>query len=81
VVALQQSTSPEDTLRKLTAGAAAAVAGLAATGVAIGQIASGVPGTNPTVGSTPNLVAPGFGTRVVAEGIDPLENPVGITKL
>jgi hypothetical protein len=80
VGALQQSTSPEDTLRKLAAGAAAAVAGLAVTGVAIGQIASGVPGTNSTVGSTPNLVAPGFGTEVVAEGIDPLENPVGIFK-
>jgi hypothetical protein len=68
-------------LRKLVAGAAAAAAGLAVTGVAIGQIASGVPGTNPTVGSTPNLVAPGFGTQIVAEGIDPLENPTGITKL
>ena len=68
-------------MRKLAAGAAAAVAGLAVTGVAIGQIASGVPGTNPTVGSTPNLVAPGFGTQIVAEGIDPLENPSGITKL
>jgi len=67
-------------LRKLVAGTAAAVAGLAATGVAIGQIASGVPGTNPTVGSTPNLVAPGFGMRVVAEGYDPLENPSGIFK-
>lgn len=68
-------------MRKLAVGAAAAVAGLAATGVAIGQIASGVPGTNSTVGSTPNLVAPGFGTQIVAEGIDPLENPTGITKL
>jgi hypothetical protein len=62
---------------KLVAGAAAAVAGLAVTGVAIGQIATAVPSTNPAVGSTPNLVAPGFGTRIVAEGIDPLENPVG----
>ncbi|MBS1870855.1 MAG: DUF839 domain-containing protein [Actinobacteria bacterium] len=68
-------------MRKLAAGAAAAVAGLAVTGVAIGQIASGVPGTNPTVGSTPSLFASGFGTRVVAEGVDPLENPSGITKL
>jgi hypothetical protein len=68
-------------LRKLAAGAAAAVAGLTVTGVAIGQIASGVPATNPSVGSTPNLVAPGFGTQIVAEGIDPLENPSGITKL
>jgi len=68
-------------LRKLAAGAAIAVAGLAATGVAVGQIASGVPGANSTVGSTPNLIAPGFGTQIVAEGIDPLENPVGITQL
>jgi hypothetical protein len=65
---------------KLVAGAAAAVTGLAVTGVAIGQIASGVPGTNPPTGSTANLVAPGFGTRIVAEGIDPLENPAGIFK-
>ncbi|HYV15427.1 MAG TPA: hypothetical protein VE972_05365 [Conexibacter sp.] len=65
-------------MRKLVTGAAIAVTGLAATGVAIGQIATGVPGTNPTVGSTPNLIAPGFGTKVVAEGLDPLENPAGI---
>lgn len=63
---------------KLVAGAAAAVAGLAATGVAVGQIGSGVPGTNPAVGSTPNLVAPDWGLRVLAEGLDPLENPSGI---
>ncbi len=67
-------------MRKLAAGAAAAVAGLAVTGVAIGQIASGVPGTNSTVGSSPSLVAPGFGTKIVAEGYDPLENPTGIFK-
>ncbi len=67
-------------MRKLLAGAAAAVAGLAITGGAIGQIATGVPGTTPPTGSTPNLVASGFGTKIVAEGIDPLENPVSIFK-
>src|SRR5262249_2319283 len=50
------------------------------TGAAIAQIATGVPGTNPPSGSTPNLVASGFGTRIVAEGLDPLENPVSIYK-
>jgi hypothetical protein len=65
-------------LRKLLAGAAAAVVGLAVAAVAIAQIATGVSGTNPAVGSTPNLVASGFGTNIVAEGIDPLENPAGV---
>jgi hypothetical protein len=67
-------------MRKRLAGAAAALTGLAVTGAAIGQIATGVPGTNPPVGSTANLIASGFGTKVVAEGIDPLENPVSIYK-
>ncbi len=67
-------------MRKLVVGAAVAVTGLAATGAAIGQIASHVPGTNGSIGSTPNLVASGFGTKIVAEGIDPLENPVSIYK-
>jgi len=65
-------------VRKLVAGTAAAVAGLAATGAAIAQIATSVPSANPTTGSTANLVAGGFGTKVVAEGLDPLENPVSI---
>jgi hypothetical protein len=65
-------------MRKRLAGAAAALTGLAVTGVAIAQIATGVPGTNSTAGATPNLVAPGWGTRLVAEGVDPLENPAGV---
>jgi hypothetical protein len=65
-------------MRKRLAGAAAVLTGLAVTGAAIAQIATGVPGTNSTVGATPNLVAPGWGTRLVAEGVDPLENPVGV---
>jgi hypothetical protein len=67
-------------LRKLATGAAIAVAGLAATGVAVGQIATGVSGTNAPTGSTPNLLAAGFGSKIVAEGIDPLENPAGLFK-
>ena len=63
---------------KLVIGAVAAVAGLSATGVAVGQIDSGVPGTNAAVGSTPNVIAPDWGLRQLAEGSDPLENPSGI---
>jgi hypothetical protein len=64
-------------LRKLAAGAATAVTGLAITAAAIAQIATGVPGTNGSVGVTPNLVASGYGTTLIAEGTDPLENAVG----
>jgi hypothetical protein len=65
-------------VRKLVAGAAVAVTGLAATGVAIAQIATGVPNANPASGSPANLIATGFSSKVVARGSDQLENPTGI---
>jgi hypothetical protein len=65
-------------LRKIIAGSATAVAGLAVTGVAIAQIAGGLPNPQPVNGSQPDLFAAGFKQHVVAHGADPLENPSGI---
>jgi hypothetical protein len=57
--------------------AAAATTVLALGGVAIAQIASGVPNAQPRVDSPPNVIANGFSLVSLAHGVDPLENPVG----
>ncbi|HXF32336.1 MAG TPA: hypothetical protein VN522_12520 [Solirubrobacterales bacterium] len=61
-------------MRKLI-GACVALACLVLAGVAVAQIVSGVPSAQPAEGSTANLLATGFTTKIVAEGSDVLENP------
>ncbi len=62
-------------MRRTIIGAAAAVAGLGATGVAIGQIAAGVGSAQQRAGSPPDVLAPGFSRSAVALGSQSLENP------
>jgi hypothetical protein len=57
---------------------AASVAVLALGGVAIAQIASGVPNAQPRVDSPPNVIANGFSLVPLVQGVDPIENPVGL---
>jgi hypothetical protein len=57
---------------------ASTVAVLALGGVAIAQIASGVPNAQPRVDSPPNVMAKGFSLVPLVQGVDPIENPVGL---
>lgn len=60
---------------------ATVVTGLTVAGVALAQIATGVPNANPRSGTQPTVVAPGWSLQRVAVGADALENPSGeITK-
>jgi hypothetical protein len=54
------------------------VGALAATGIAVAQIGSGVPNAQPRVDSPPNVIADGYQLHTVAQGTDPLENPSGV---
>lgn len=65
-------------MRRSLIGVAGATAALAATGIAVAQIDTGVPNANPREGSPINLLATGYSLSPVAHGTDPLENPVGI---
>src|SRR5690349_9805400 len=56
------------------------VAGLAASGVAVGQIVSGVPTPQPASGHPANVLAGGYSMTPVAAGANPLENPKFIWK-
>jgi hypothetical protein len=56
------------------------VAGLAAGGVAVGQIVSGVPTPQPASGHPANVLAGGYSMTPVAAGANPLENPKFIWK-
>jgi hypothetical protein len=61
--------------RSFALGATLTVAGLTATGVAVGQIVGGVPTAQPAAGHPASLLASGYSMTPVATGADPLENP------
>ena len=62
-------------MRSFVLGATVTVAGLAAAGVAVGQIVSGVTAPQQPAGSPANVLAAGYSLTPVATGSDPLENP------
>ena len=62
-------------MRKFALGASVTVAGLAVTGIAVGQIVTGVPTPQAASGSPANIIANGYSLTPVATGAEPLENP------
>ena len=64
-----------------TVALTALAAGLAWAGDGVGDVKDGVPSANPHVGAPATVVDPGFQLKVIATGIEPLENPSGVITL
>ncbi|MEA2294039.1 MAG: hypothetical protein QOE86_1678 [Solirubrobacteraceae bacterium] len=65
-------------MRRTLVGAAVALTGLAATGVAIGQITNGVPSAQQRSGSPADVLAAGWTKTTAALGSQALENPSNV---
>ena len=61
-----------------TVALTALAAGLAWAGDGVGDIKDGVPSANLRVGAPATVVDPDFQLKVIATGIEPLENPSGL---
>jgi len=61
-----------------TVALTALAAGLAWAGDGVGDIKDGVPSANMRVGAPATVVDPAFQLKVIATGIEPLENPSGL---
>src|SRR5215813_7139919 len=64
-----------------TVALTALAAGLAWAGDGVGDIKNGVPNANPRVGAPATVIDPDFQLKVIATGIDALENPSGVITL
>src|SRR3954452_11519971 len=62
-------------MRNFALGATVTVAGLAAEGIAVGQIVGGVPAPQAPSGRPANIIANGYSLTPLVTGSDPLENP------
>ena len=64
-----------------TVALTALAAGLAWAGDGVGDIKNGVPNANQRVGAPATVIDPDFQLKVIATGIEPLENPSGVITL